>query len=69
MLQTKKINKDVVAVAFDPSEILLRKSGREFIGKEEFLIRIRGNEVIIDAAVANKFGLTVETRLTGGSEV
>lgn len=67
MLQTKKINKDVVAVAFDPSEILLRKSGKEFFGKEEFLVRIRGNKVIVDAAVANKFGLTIETQLTDGS--
>ena len=35
MLQTRKINKDTVAVSFDPTAILVRPSGKVYFGKEE----------------------------------
>lgn len=37
MLQTRKINKELVAVSFEPTEIMLRKSGKEYFGKEKYL--------------------------------
>lgn len=62
MLQTKKIDKETVAVSFAPTEIYIRKSGKEYIRKEKCLIKIKGKEVIISQKVLEEFGfkLTME---------
>lgn len=59
MLDTHKINKDTVAVAFQPEEILLRPSGKQFYGQEQQLAIIKGNQLIIDCAVADEFGIDI----------
>lgn len=59
MLQTRKINKDTVAVSFEPTEILLRKSGKSYFGTETPLARVKDNKLIIDKKAAEKFGIEV----------
>ena len=60
MLQTKKIGKDLCAVAFDPTEILLRKSGKQYFGKEQILVKLNGDKLIVDKSVAKEFGIELE---------
>lgn len=60
MLQTKRVpgRKDVVAVSWDgPTEIYLRKSGREFFGKEECLCRFEDGDLVVNRKAAEKFGI------------
>ncbi len=66
MLQTKKIRNKTksdggcVAVSFDPTEILLRKSGKTFYGSEERLTWIEDDTLYIDKSVADDFGLAIK---------
>lgn len=59
MLQTKKVCKDTVAVSFSPTEILVRKSGKQYIGSEMGLVRLIGNKLYVDESVAREFGIEV----------
>ena len=59
MLQTKKISKDAVAVSYDPTAIMLRKSGREFYGTEKRVVFIKDGELVIDEDVAREFNLKI----------
>ncbi len=60
MLNRKKINNDVVAVAWEPTEILLRKSGTEYYDTEEAVVEIRDGHLVINTRVADAFGLKIE---------
>ena len=60
MLNTEKINKDTVAVSFHPYEIMLRKSGRAYFGKEETVASIVNGTLYIDVDVAKEFDLEVK---------
>ncbi len=60
MLQTTKIAKDLVGVTFDAKEILLRESGKAHFGTEKPVVTIESNRIIINKAVADQFGLTIE---------
>lgn len=60
MLQTRKINKDIVAVAFEPTEILVRKSGRDYYGSEAPLAKIKEGKLLVNAKVAKDFGIDIE---------
>lgn len=62
--ETRTIRKnDVVAVMFSPINIYLRRCGKENYGKEKKLCSIRdGTRLIVDAAVANEFGLDIELK-------
>lgn len=64
MLQTKTIRKnEAVAVAFAPTEIMVRAAGRENYGKEEFLCQIvNGNTLLIDNTVAEKFEIGIKVK-------
>lgn len=61
MLQTQKLSpkSDKVAVSFDPLAIYIRKSGRDFIGKERMLVRVDGSAIYISKDLADEFGLSV----------
>lgn len=59
MLQTRKINDETCAVAFEPTEIMIRKSGKAHFGKEKYLARIKGDKLYIYPDVAEEFGLEI----------
>lgn len=60
MLQIKKIRKDLVAVSFSPTEIMLRSSGKQYYGKEKMLAHLVGDTLIVDESVAREFGLVIK---------
>ena len=62
MLQTKTISKEAVAVATEPTEILLRRHGKKEFGHEKKLCFISGDgkTLQINKAVAEAFGLSIE---------
>lgn len=62
MLQTKKITNDLCAVSSDPTEIMVRPSGRQYFGKEKTLVKLNGNKLIVDSAVAKEFGIAILTK-------
>lgn len=62
MLQAKKITSDLCAVAFDPTEIMVRQSGRQYFGKEKILVKLNGNKMMVDSAVAKEFGIEILTK-------
>lgn len=68
MLQTKTVNKSVVAVANDPTEILLRKHGKAEFGQERVLCVVKDDTAEFHADVAEAFGLTVKCELTGAKK-
>ena len=59
MLQTRKINNGLCAVAFEPTEIMVRKSGKAYFGKEKMLARIKDGKLYIFEDVANEFGIEI----------
>ena len=59
MLQKRKINKDVCAVAFEPTEIMLRKCGKEHFGAEKPLAVIKDGKLYVFADVAKEFGIEI----------
>ena len=59
MLQTKIVNKDVCAVAFEPTEIMVRKRGKAFFGTEKYLVRIKDGKLYIFEDVAKEFGIEI----------
>lgn len=63
MLITKKIGKENVLVSFDLDKIYIRKSGKAYFGKEELLIEITEDSIIVDEDIANKYGLDLKTIL------
>lgn len=62
MLQTKKITNDLCAVAFEPTEIMVRQSGRQYFGKEKTLVKLNANKLIVDSAIAKEFGIEILTK-------
>ena len=63
MLITKKISKENVLVSFDLNKIYIRKSGKAYFGKEELLVEITEDSIIINEEVANKYKLDLKTIL------
>lgn len=59
MLQTKKIGSDLCAVAFNPTEIMVRKSGKQYFGKEKTLVKLDNEGLLIDEEVAREFGIKI----------
>jgi len=66
MLQTKIINKDVCAVAFEPTEIMVRKRGKAYFGSEKNLAVIRDGRLYIFEDVAREFGIEICQKETEG---
>ena len=60
MLQTKKINHSACAVAFEPTEIMLRKSGKQYFGTERPLAKLMDNTLVIDEGVAQEFDVAIK---------
>jgi len=59
MLQTKKVGKDLCAVSFAPTEIMVRKRGRQYFGKEKVLVKLDDEGLVIDEEVAREFGIKI----------
>lgn len=59
MLQTKKIGNDLCAVAFNPTEIMVRKSGKQYFGKEKTLVKLDNEGLVIDEDIACEFGIKI----------
>lgn len=59
MVESRIINKDTCAVSFNPTEILLRKRGKEYYGKEKSLVLIKDGKLYIRMDVAKEFGIEV----------
>ena len=59
MLQTKKINKNSCAVSFEPTEIMVRKSGKAYFGTEKHIAVIKDNKLYIYPEVAKEYGLEI----------
>ena len=59
MLQTKIINKELCAVSFEPTEIMVRKRGKAFFGTEKYLARIKDGKLYISEDVAKEFGIEI----------
>lgn len=59
MLQTKIINKELCAVSYDPTEIMIRKRGKAFFGTEKYLARIKDGKLYISEDVAKEFGIEI----------
>ena len=61
MLLTKIINKNTCAVAWNPTEIMVRNRGRDYYGTEETLVRITDGVLIINFEVANAFEIPIKS--------
>ena len=59
MLQTKIIDKENCAVAFEPTEIMIRKRGRAYFGKEKALAMLRDGKLYISEETAKEFGIEI----------
>lgn len=59
MLQTKIINDDTCAVAYNPTEIMVRKRGKAHFGKEKALAVLRDGKLYISTDVAKEFGIEI----------
>ena len=60
MLQRKTIReKEVVAVSFDPTAIMVRKPGQAEYGNEEVLCRITADGLHVDKDVAEKYNIPI----------
>ena len=59
MLQTKIINDNTCAVAFSPTEIMVRKRGKAHFGEEKALAVLRDGKLYISTDVAKEFGIEV----------
>ena len=59
MLQTKIIDQENCAVAFEPTEIMLRKRGKAYFGKEKTLAELRNGKLYIYPDAAKEFGIEV----------
>lgn len=59
MLQTKIINKESCAVAFEPTEIMIRKRGKTYFGTEKPLAILRDGKLHIFPDTAKEFGIEI----------
>ena len=59
MLQTKIISEELCAVAYDPTEIMVRKRGKSFFGTAKYLARIKDGKLYISENVAKEFGIEI----------
>jgi hypothetical protein len=59
MLQTRIINDDICAVAFEPTEIMVRKRGKAFFGTEKNLVKIKDGKLYVFEDVAKEFGIEI----------
>lgn len=62
MLQTRKATDDIVAVAGNPMEIFLRKSGKAYYGTEKPLVMLQGTKLVLNRATAEIFGIEIEIK-------
>ena len=59
MLQSKIIDNENCAVAFEPTEIMLRKRGRAYFGQEKTLVTLRDGKLYILEETAKEFGIEI----------
>ena len=59
MLQTKIIDKENCAVAFEPTEIMIRKRGRAYFGQEKTLAELRNGKLYVYPDAAKEFGIEI----------
>ena len=59
MLQTKIISEELCAVAYDPTEIMIRKRGKIFFGTEKYLARIKDGKLYVFEDAAKEFGIEI----------
>ena len=59
MLQTRIIDKENCAVAFEPTEILIRKRGKVYFGTEKALATLRDGKLYISQDASKEFGIEI----------
>ena len=59
MLQTKIISEELCAVAYDPTEIMVRKRGKQFYRTEKNLATIRNGKLYIFEDITKEFGIEI----------
>ena len=59
MLQTRIIDKENCSVAFEPTEIMLRKRGKVYFGQEKTLVALRDGKLYVSEEVAKEFGIEI----------
>jgi len=59
MLQTKIVNKEVCAVAYDPTQIKLRKRGKAYFGTEKNVALLKDDTLYINKDVASEYGIKI----------
>ena len=59
MLQSKIIDEENCAVAFEPIEIMIRKRGRAYFGKEKTLAVLKNGKLYISEETAKEFGIEI----------
>ena len=59
MLQTKIISEELCAVAYDPTEIMVRKRGKNFYGNEKNLAVIRNGKLYIFEDTVKEFDIEI----------
>ena len=59
MLQTKIISEELCAVAYDPTEIMVRKRGKKFYGTEKNLTVIKNGKLYIFEYTVKEFSIEV----------
>lgn len=67
MLQTKIINNEFCAVAYDPTEIMVRKRGKTYYGTEKQLACIKDGKLHIFMDVAKEYGIEVVNEIGGNN--
>ena len=59
MLQTKKIGNGLCAVAYEPTEIMVRSCGRENFGKEKTIAKVVDGKLLVFESALKEFGIEV----------
>lgn len=59
MIQRNRIGGDLCAVAFSANEIMVRKSGKQYYGKEKTLVKLLDGKLTIDMGVLQEFGIQI----------
>ena len=59
MLQTRIIDEENCAVAFEPTEIMIRKRGKVYFGTEKTLAALKNGKLYVYPDAAKEFGIEI----------
>ena len=59
MLQTRIIDEENCAVAFEPTEIMIRKRGKVYFGTEKTLAVLKNGKLYVYPDAAKEFGIEI----------